>query len=126
MQEADAEQVEYFALVPVGAAPHGGDRFDRGIGAENPALQPHALLVFDGMEVIDHFEARLGGIAIDGRDGAEAHEFLVVFQKAADADDFGSGDLERQLAAIECADGDGVGVERLHRRSYGVLSQTFG
>ena len=56
-----------FALVPVGGAPDGSHGFDLGIGAGQTALQAQALVALDGMQVIDHFEARLGGIAIDGR-----------------------------------------------------------
>src|SRR5579883_385843 len=39
IDEADAEEIENFALVPIRPAPHRCDRFDNRVGAAEPALQ---------------------------------------------------------------------------------------
>jgi len=61
VQEVNAEQVENFTFVPVGPTPHESDRFDRRVCAVHPALEAYALFVFHRVEMIHHFEARLGG-----------------------------------------------------------------
>ena len=102
--EADAEQIEDFALVPVGAAPDAGDRIDLGIGArQRGTSRAGARLRSMRVQVVDDFEARLGGIPVDRGDRAQADELLVVLQEAADAGDFRRRDFERQFAEFELA-----------------------
>jgi len=49
VHEADAEQIEDFPFVPVGAAPHAGHGIDHRIGAAQAAFQADAFLPFDGV-----------------------------------------------------------------------------
>ena len=83
-------------------------------------------LALDRMQMIDHLEARLGRIAVHRRDRAQPDEFPVVLQEAADAGNLGRRDLQRQLAAVVLAAGHRVGIERLHGRGHGMLSQIVG
>ena len=69
------------------AAPDGGHRIDLRIRPAHAALQPQPLVTLDRVQMVDHFEARLGRIPVDGRDRAQAHELLVSFRKPAQIDD---------------------------------------
>ena len=126
VEEAHAEEVEHFAFIPVGAAPDAGDGIDCGLGARQAALQAQALIAFDGVQVVDDFEARFGGVAVDGGDRAHTDESPVVLQKSADAGDFGRSDLQRQLAMCELAGFDGVAIECVHGDGRGMLFQMIG
>ncbi len=97
-----------------------------GLRAGKPAFQAHALVLLHRMQMVDHFEARLGRVAVHRGDRAQAHEFLIVFQKSADARNLGRRNLEGQLAAVELAAGDGVGVKGLHGKSQSLFAQWIG
>src|ERR1035437_6132815 len=117
VEEADTEEVEHFALVPVGAAPDPGDGIDYGIHAREAALEAQPLITLDAVQVVDDFEARLGGVAVDGGDRADADEFLIVLEESANAGDFGRSDFQRQLAMFALAAVNGVGIEGVDRKS---------
>ena len=95
-----------------------------GFSPRQAAFQPHALVAFDRMQMIDHLEARLGRIAIHRRDRAQAHELLIVLQKPADARDLRRRDFQRQLAAVELAAGDGIARRRPPRQRPALFSQS--
>src|SRR5271163_1982575 len=107
--DVDAEQIEDFALIPVGGAPYGGDGIDRRSGTADPNFQAHAVVAGKGVQVIDDFEARLNGIAVNGGDGAKADEIQLMFQLAAYFDDPRRFDFQSQLATIVLAPEDGLG-----------------
>src|ERR1035438_2013690 len=92
VEETYAEEVEYFALVPVGAAPDAGDGIDYRIHAE-AALEAQPLIAFDRVQVVDDLESRFGREAVDRGDRTDADEFLIVLEEPANAGDFGRSDL---------------------------------
>src|SRR5579862_10050247 len=123
--EAHAEQVESFALEPVGPAPDGCDGIDLRVVAGKARLDPNAKIPLERMEMIDHFEAGLGGVAVDPRDGAQTHELLVLLEEAADGNDLPGGDLEREFAAIEFGRHESGRIERFDRSSQRVVFQAI-
>src|SRR5437899_10580885 len=96
IEEAYAEEVEHLALIPIGAAPDSGDRFNCGVRAREAALQAQAFIAFDTVQVIDNFKAGFGGVAVYRGDRADADEFLIILEKSANARDFGWSDLQGQ------------------------------
>src|SRR5579862_6270072 len=64
--EADAEEIEDFALVIVGAGPDRGDGFNGGIFFPDPGLQPDALLILVRNDVVAELEAWVRGKPVDG------------------------------------------------------------
>ena len=65
----DAEQVEHFAFVPIGGAPDVADGFQLLI-FRNGNNQAYPIVMADGVQEIDDFEARIFGPPIDPRDTA--------------------------------------------------------
>src|ERR1035438_1281210 len=126
VEEADAKEVEHFALVPVGAAPDSGDGIDYGIRTSEAALETQALVTLDAVQVIDDFETRFGGMAVHRGDRADADELLIVLEKSANAGDFGRSDLQRQLAMFALAALDRIGIEGINSQGSGMLFQMIG
>ena len=77
--ELNSKQIEDFAFVPVGPAPHsgGGRQLIVLTGANG---QAHALIVLQRMQEIENFKARVAGPPIDSGDGAKAIETGGVLQ----------------------------------------------
>src|SRR5215472_10182338 len=96
--EANAEQVERLALIPVSRPVDGNRGFDFRIRAGNACLQPEAALVRHGLQVINDFKARLGGISIDAGNRSEPFEFVILFQTPESVQDVFRRDLDGLLA----------------------------
>src|SRR5260370_7982064 len=124
IEEADAEEVEHFALIPVGATPDSGDGFNHRILARQAALQAQPLIAIDAVQVVDNFEARFGRIAIHRGNRAQADEFLIVLEKSADTADLARRNLHRKLAALELASFAGSSIEFLPSTAPRAPSQT--
>ena len=125
IEEANPEEIEDFALVPVGAAPDTGDRFNRRLRAGQAALQPQTFVAFDGVKMIDQLKTRFSRLAIHGGDRAEADELLIVLQESADAGDLRGLNFQGEFAEAEFATRNGVGIEGFQRGSYGILFEVF-
>ena len=105
--EADAEEVEDFALVEVCRGPDGSDAVDDAIFAIEPDDEAHALLQRMRKDVIGDLEARLGGVPVDRGDVFE-EVVAGLLARPAGGDDVLAGDGDGQLVAVEF----GVGGER--------------
>src|SRR5215471_18228534 len=125
-QKFDTEQIEHFAFVPVRTAPHSCYRFDHRVFAAHTALEPYALIPFDRVQVVHHFKSWFRRIAVHRAHRAQADELLVVFQESADTCKLARRDLQRELAAIQLAYLDRIGVERVDSGSNRILLQVFG
>jgi hypothetical protein len=130
----DAEEVEYFALVPVGCAPDGEHGVDRRSFSGDPALQAEALVFGDAgarhrVQVVNHLEARLHRIPVDAGDGGQADEAVLILQEGSDFDDTGGVDLERELVEREFAVDDSTRQGRFeglgHTHLFDLISQHF-
>src|ERR1041384_8766099 len=98
--KVNAEEIEYFVLIPVGAPPNSGAGLDGRLLAGNPALHAYAFVPFHRMKMVDDFESRFGRPTIYRRYCAQTHELLIIFQKAAYTGDLCRRDFECQLAAL--------------------------
>src|SRR5215813_9659971 len=87
LQEADAEEVPRFALIPVGATPDAGQGVDLRRIAGEPALQPQTLLLLVAVQVVDNLKTRLGRISVHRCNRTQTVVLLVVLEEPADADD---------------------------------------
>src|SRR6185312_820129 len=123
--EANPEKVEDLALVPVRRAPDGNHGIELALGLGDSALQTHAQFPAQRMKMIDHFESRIGGIPVDGRDRTETNELLLVFKKAANVHDRGGINQNRKLAALGVAAGDGGRMILVEGGGYGKLTKRF-
>src|SRR5260370_38947738 len=69
------------------------------------------------MQVIYHFEPRFFGVPVDRGNRAQTHEFLFILEIGADVDDLIGRDFQSQLAPVEFAASQGLGL-RFSKRSY--------
>src|SRR5580704_5979878 len=60
VQENDPEEVECFALIPVGGAINAAGGFDLWALAREPRFDAQTRFVGDGLQMVDNLEARLG------------------------------------------------------------------
>jgi len=72
--ELNGEEIEDFALEPVGAAPEGEERVNDGLLAANAGAQADAGAAGDGKKLVVEFEARLDGVAVDAGNVAQEIE----------------------------------------------------
>ena len=65
--KADTEEIESFALVPIGPAIDAHGRIDFRIFVRYSRLDAKPLFARDGLQMVDHFKAGFGGESIDRR-----------------------------------------------------------
>ena len=91
--EVDAEEIEDLALIPVGAAPDGRYGIDRWGWAAHSGFDAEARFLRDRVEMVDDFEARFGGVTIDGGHGGETLK-AMGFEGMANVDDAAGGHFQ--------------------------------
>ena len=77
IQKTNAEEIEDLALIPVGGAINGANRFNFRILAGKPGFQTHPLLRRDRLQMINHLKTRLSGISIHPGHRAEPLETKI-------------------------------------------------
>ncbi len=109
--EGNAEEIENFALIPVGRAPDGCNGIDRRGGTADANFEAQTFVAGKRVQVVDDLKAGLDRVTVDGGDSAEADEVEVAFEFGANFDDFCGLDFERELAAVVFARDNGVGYQ---------------
>ena len=109
--EDDAEHVERFALVPVGAGVQRRDARDAVVDGVD--VQAHVFLVRRAEEMDDDAEADRAALQLEAAEVGEQVEALFVAQGADDGEEVAAGDAEgRHVLAGEVLRGRETGGER--------------
>ena len=99
--EADAEEVEGFAFVPVGGAPEVGDGGDFGVIAGDGDFDAEFVAEVEAEEVVGGTELAAVGVIEAGEAAEEVElELVVVAEEGGDFEPMGGGDSDPGVEGV--------------------------